>query len=124
MFPPESTTKALEFLEHEGLYEARIKLLLELGRIVEAAAVHAKNGNMLEAVETLNTSAARDVDLLRRMIEYLSKGLRPGFTLGVLPSSPSPTISRLLVLADQLDEAAMTEPGFDEVSLHPPPPFS
>ena len=68
MFPSED--KALEFLETLDLDEARIKLLLALGRNLEAAAVHAKNGDMLRAAETLGTSAARGADLARRKIEY------------------------------------------------------
>ena len=40
MFP--SKEDALEFLEEYGMDEAHIKLLIELGRIPEAAGIHAK----------------------------------------------------------------------------------
>ena len=114
MFP--SKDDALEFLEEYGLDEARIELLIELGRIPEAAEIHVKNGDVLKAVEMLSMPAAHGVDHVRPMIEYLLTGLRRGLTLGVLPSS-SPVTSKLLVLADRLDKTAMTAQEVDEVSL-------
>ena len=109
---------ALEFLEDYDLDEARLKLLMELGRVTKAAAIHAKNGNILKAVEVLTASTC-SVDHVRPTIEYLLIGLRQSLTLGVLPAS-SPTASKLLVYADQLDKGAMTEPEINEVSpFHP-----
>lgn len=118
MFP--SKDEALEFLEDWDLDEARIKLLLEQNRILEASAVHAGKGDVLKAVEMLSTVTARDVDVVRRMVKYLLTGLRPGFTLETTPSSFDSTISRLLVLADQLDKATVAEQGFDEVGTSHP----
>lgn len=115
-----SEDEALKFLEDQDLNEARIKLLLELGRFLEVAAIYAKDGDILRAVETLNTSAACGVDLVRQTIEYLLIGLRRSFTLGVTPSSTSPTASRLLELADKLDKAAATEQELNEVSFSRP----
>ena len=113
MFP--SKEDALEFLEEYGLDEARIKLLVVLGRTPEAAETHARNGDILNAVEILSMPTTRGVDQMRPMIKYLLIGLRRGLTLEVLPSS-SPATSRLLVLADQLDTRAMTEQEANEVS--------
>ena len=113
MFP--SKEDALEFLEEYGLDEACIELLIELGRIPEAAEIHVKNGDVLKAVEMLSMPAAHGVDHIRPMIEYLLTGLRRGLTLGVLPSS-SPVTSKLLVLADRLDKTTMTAQEADEVS--------
>lgn len=117
MFPTED--EALKFLEDLDLDEARVKLLLELGRVLEAAAIYAKNGDILTAVETLKTSIAHGVDLVRPATEYLLTGLRRAFTLGigVTPSSASPTISRLLELAGQLDKVSVTEQEWAEVSF-------
>ncbi|KAF9642213.1 P-loop containing nucleoside triphosphate hydrolase protein, partial [Thelephora ganbajun] len=115
LFPSEKD--ALEFLGNWNLDEARLKLLIELGRILEAAEIHAKNNDMLKAVETLSKSAARGVDHMRPMIKYLLTGLRRGFTFGVPPSSTSPTASRLLALADQLDKSIMTEQEVDELTM-------
>ena len=114
MFP--SAEKALEFVKKWGLDEARTKLLTELGRVLEASAIHAKNEDFVKAVEVLSASTTRSEEHVRLMIEYLSRGLRRGFTLGttITPSS-SPTLSRLLALVDRLDENAKAERGFDEV---------
>ena len=117
MFPSEED--ALEFLEDHSLDEARIKLLRDLGRILEAAQVHAGNGDILKAVEMLTTPTARNVDHMRPTIEYVLTGLRQGFTLEVPPTS-SPTVSKLLVLADRLDKSAMTGQETNEVSLFHP----
>jgi len=106
---------ALEFLEDYDLDEARVKLLMELGRVTKAAAIHAKNGNILKAVEIL-TASGLSVDHVRHAIEYLLTGLRRSLTLGVLPASNS-TASKLLVYADKLDEGAITEQEANEVSL-------
>ena len=106
----------LAFLDDQDLDEAHAKVLLELGRVLDAADFYAKKGRMLRAVETLAVSAARSVGRERRMIEYLLAGLRRGFTFGTPPSFIGATISRLLVLADQLDKSAMTEQETHEVS--------
>ena len=97
-----------------SLDDADVTLLIDSGRIREAAEIHARNGNMLEAVEIL-TASSRGVDHVRPTIEYLLTGLRQGLTFGVLPT-PSSITSRLLVIADQLDKSAMTEGEIDEVS--------
>ena len=91
---------------------------MELGRVTKVAAIHAKNGNTLKAVETLAASVRR-VDHARPMVEYLLTGLRRSLTLGVLPAS-SPTASKLLVYVDQLDKGSMTEQETDEVSSSHP----
>jgi hypothetical protein len=104
---------ALEFLEDYELDEARLKVLMELGRVTKAAAIHVKNGNIVKAVEIL-TASTRSVDHMRPAIEYLLTGLRQSLTFGVLPAS-SPTASKLLVYADQLDKGAMTEQETEEV---------
>ena len=113
MFP--SKEDALEFLESCDLDEARIELLIDLGRIREAAGVHAKNGDMLGAVQVLTAPTTHSVDHVRPMIEYLLTGLRRGLTLGMIPKS-SPSTSKLLGYADRLDKSVMTEQEVDEVS--------
>lgn len=113
MFPSEED--ALEFLEDYNLDEARIKLLIDLGRIREAAGVHAKNGDMLKAVQVLNAPATYSVDHVRPTIGYLLTALRRGLTLEVLPID-NPIIPKLLGYANRLDKSAMTEQEVDEVS--------
>ena len=108
--------KALEFLKDQKLDEARVKLLTELDRVLEAAAIHAKKGDLVKAVEILSASTTRRADHARQMLQYLLTGLRRGFTLGItITQTTSPTLSRLLALADQLHKSAETEQGFDEV---------
>ena len=115
MFPSEED--ALKFLEkRRDLDEARIKLLMDLGRVLEAAGVHASNGDMLKAVRLLSAPATYSVDHIRPTIEYLLTGLRRGLILGVLPKS-NPITVELLGRADQLDKSAMTEQEVDEVSF-------
>jgi hypothetical protein len=109
LFPSEED--ALEFLEDYDLDEARFKLLMELGKVLKAAGIHAKNGNLLKAVELLTTNPR--VDHVRPAIEYLLTGLRRNMTLGVLPDS-NPTAPKLLVYADRLDRSAMTEQEINE----------
>jgi len=94
--------------------DAHVTLLIDSGRIREAAEIHARSGNLLEAVETL-TASAHGVDHVRPTIEYLLTGLRQSLTFGILPT-PGSIASRLLVIADQLDKSAMTEGEIDEVS--------
>ena len=106
---------ALEFLEDYDLDEARAKLLVKLGKILKAAGIHAKNGNMLKAVEVLNASGCR-VDHVRPSIEYLLTGLWRDLTLGVLPTSNS-IASKLFALADRLERSAMTKQEVDEVCV-------
>ena len=119
MFP--SVEGALVFLgDHTDLYDAHVKLLMDLGRILEAAGIHAKNGNMLKAVEVLIASA-HSVEHVRPTIEYLLTGLRRSLTFGVLPMSSS-IASKLLALEDRLDKSAMTVQEIDEVG--PPHPFN
>ena len=113
-----SKEEALEFLEEYDLDEARVKLLMELGRVLKAAGIHAKNGDMLKAVEIL-TASAHNVDHARPAIEYLLTGLRRTLTLGVLPTS-SPIGSKLLVFADRVNKNAMMEQEIDEVCLSYP----
>ena len=74
LFP--SKEDALEFLEEYGMDEARIKLLIELGRIPEAAGIHAKNGDVLKAIEMLSAPTVHGVDHVRLMIEHLLAGLQ------------------------------------------------
>ena len=112
MFPSEED--ALEFLEDYDLDEARAEMLKESGRDLESAKVHAKEDNMLKAVETLTTAVHR-VDHVRPTIEYLLTGLWRGLTLWALPTS-TPIISELLGFADKLDTSAMTDREVDEVS--------
>ena len=113
-----SVEEALEFVEDWELDEARIKLLTEQDRVLEAADIHAKNGKLLKAIETLNVSATRSAEHVRRIIQYLLAGLRRGFTFGfaMTPSPPSATLQKFLALADGIDESAKMERGFDEVS--------
>jgi len=105
-------------MEEHNLDEARIELLTDLGRIVEAAAVHAKNNDMLKAVMLLSAAATYSVDHVRPMIDYLLTGLRQGLTLGVPPMS-NPITSKLLARVDRLDKTAMTKKELDEVSPSP-----
>jgi len=86
--------------------EARAKVLVQLGRISEAVQIHAKNGDMLKAAEMLDTPVTLSLDLLQLMAKYLLTGLQQSLTLGVPPESGS-IASKLLVLADRLDESAM-----------------
>ena len=113
MFP--SKEDALEFLEEYGLDEARTELLIELGRVPEAAGIYAKNGDMLKAVEIL-TASAHNIHHVRPAIEYLLTGLRRTLTLGILPMA-SAAASKLLVIADQLDTSFVTEQEVGEVCL-------
>ena len=115
LFP--STEAALEFLEEYDLDEARCKLLVDMGKVLKAAGIHVKNGNMLKAVETLITSA--HVDHVRPAIGYLFTGLWRGSALGALPAS-NPTILKLLRLGHRLDKSAMTEQEVDEVCIFRP----
>ena len=115
LFPSEED--ALEFLEDCDLDEARFKLLMELGRVLEAAGIHAKNGNLLKAVELL--TAAPRADHVRPVIEYLLTGLLQNMTFGVLPDS-NPTAQKLLVYTDRLDKSAMTEQEITKVCLSNP----
>ena len=110
------------FLEkHTTLDDARVKLLIDLGRILEAARVYAKNGNILKAVKILSAPATYSVDHARPMIEYLLTGLHRSLTLGILSAS-SPTASKLLIHADRLDRSVMTKQEIYEVS--PSHPFN
>ena len=113
MFPSEED--ALEFLEDYDLDEARAEMLKESGKVLESAVVHAKEGDMLKAVETLAASATHSVDHARPMIEYLLAGLWQCLTFGVLPTS-TPLAAELLGLRDRLDRSAMTKQEVDEVS--------
>ena len=109
LFPSEED--ALEFLEDYDLDEARLKLLMELGRVLKAAGIHAKKGNLLRAIELL--TATPRADHVRPTIEYLLAGLRRNIALGVLPNS-NPTALKLLAYADRLDKSAMTEQEINE----------
>ena len=111
-----SEEDALEFLEDYDLDEARAEMLKESGRVLESARVHAKEGDMLKAVETLIASDVRSVDHVRPTIEYLLTGLWRGLTFGMLPSS-TPIVSELLGFAGRLDRSAMTQQEVDEARL-------
>lgn len=103
------------FLENNrDLDEARVKLLIDLDRILEAAGVHAQNDKLLKAVEILTAPATYSVDHVRPTIEYLLTGLRRSFTLGILPAS-SPIASKLLARTGRLEKSAMTTQEVDEV---------
>ncbi|KAF9642521.1 hypothetical protein BDM02DRAFT_3193093 [Thelephora ganbajun] len=113
LFPSEE--EALEFLEDYDMDEARAKLLIKVGRILEAAEIYTKNGDILKAVEMLGASATHHADHVRPATEYLLTALRQDLTFGELSKS-SPIASKLLVLADKLDKSAMTEQQVDEAS--------
>lgn len=110
---------ALEFLEDYDLDEARAELLIQLGRISEAAQIYATNGDMLKAVETLDVPAALSLDQLPLAAECVLTWLRKTLTLGVSPKSSSIS-SKLLVLAGRLNKSAMKGRDVHEVS----PPYS
>lgn len=95
--------------------DARAKMLKESGRVLESAEIHANEGDMLKAVETLTDSAVHNGEHARTTIEYLLAGLWRGLTFGVLPTS-TPIVSELLALASKLDRRAMTKQEVDEVS--------
>ena len=114
-----SDEDALEFLEDYDLDEARAEMLKGSGRVLESAGIHAQEGDMLKAVETLTASAVHSVDNIRPTIEYLLTGLWRGLTFGVLPAS-TPIVSELLGLADRLDRRAMTKQEVDEVRYSHP----
>jgi hypothetical protein len=117
LFPSEED--ALEFLEEYDLDEARVKLLIRLGRVLKVAEIYAKDGDMLKAVEILSASSARNIDHARQMTKYLLTGLQRGFTFGVLPKSDSVAL-KLLTPTDRLNRSAMTVQEADEVSpSHP-----
>ena len=119
-----SEEDALEFLEDYGLDEARVKVLEEFGRIPEAADIHAKNGDILKAVEMLTASAAHNVDHVRPAIELVLTGLRRDLTLDVLPTS-NPIVPKLLRFANWLGKNVMMKQEVDEVSpSHPFHPFN
>ena len=113
LFRPEEDV--LDFLEDYGLDEARAALLEELGRIAEAADIHARNGDTLKAVEMLIAPADHNTDHERLAVEFLLTGLRKRFTLEVLPT-PNPAVSGLLRLAGRLNRSVITEQEADEVS--------
>lgn len=110
-----SDEDALEFLEDYDLDEARAEMLKESGKVLESAGIHANEGNMLKAVETLTASADQNVDHERPAIEYLLTGLWQGLTFGALPTS-TPIVLDLLGLADKLDRSVMTQQEVDEAS--------
>lgn len=110
-----SDEDAIHFLEDYDLDEARVKMLKKLGRVVECAKIHAKEGDMLTAVETLTASAVHNDDRARPTIEYLLAGLWQGLTFGRDPGS-APIVSELLRFADKLDRGAMTKKEVDEAS--------
>ena len=112
-----SEDDALEFLEDYDLGDARAEMLKESGRVLESAGVHAGEGDVLKAVETLTASTVHNIDHARPTIEYLLTGLRRGLTLGA-PLPPTPVVSKLLELVDRLDRSVMTEREINEVS-HP-----
>jgi hypothetical protein len=116
-----SEEDALEFLKDYDLDDARVELLIKLDRILEAADIPARNGDMLKAVDILSASAAHSVDHARQMSKYLLTGLQRGFTLGVVPKRSS-VASKLLALTDRLDKSAITKQEVNEVS--PLDPFT
>ena len=91
-------------------------MLKESGKVLESARIHAEEGDMLKAVETLTTSTVQSVDHVRPAIEYLLTGLWRSLTIGAPPSS-TPIVSELLGLATRLDRDAMTQQEADEASL-------
>lgn len=111
-----SEEDALEFLEDYDLDEARAEMLKGSGKVLESAEIHAKEGDMLKAVETLTDCATQSVDHVRRAIAYFLTGLWKGLTFGALPTS-TPIVSELLRLVDKLDRSAMTQQEVDEASL-------
>ena len=113
LFP--SREDALEFLEDYDLDEARVMLLMELGRTLKAAEIHAKNGNMLKAVEILTASPTHNFDHVQPAIRYLLAGFRRSLILGAPTSSL--TVSKLLALADLLNESAIKQQDIHEVNL-------
>jgi len=113
LFP--SVEDALEFLEDYYMDDARAELLTQLGRISDAAQIHAKNRDMLKAAETLDTPATLSLDQLQLTAKCILTGLQQSLTLGVPPESSS-IASKLLVLADRLDESAMKGRDVHEVS--------
>ena len=106
-------------MEDYGLEEARAELLEESDRIAEAADIHARNGDMLKAVEMLIKSSASNIDHARLAIEFLLTGLWKWLTLGVSPTA-NPAILGLLRLTVRLNRRTMTEQEADEVSHYDP----
>jgi hypothetical protein len=114
-----SEEDAIEFLEDYDMDEARAQMLKESGRVLESAEVHANEGDLLKAVETLTASAVHNDTHVRPTIEYLLAGLWRGLTFGVPPTS-TPIVSELLVFASKLDRRAMTKQEVEEAShSHP-----
>lgn len=101
-------------MEDYDLDEARAEMLKESGKVLESAGIHAKEGDMMKAVETL-TSVIRSVDHVRPTIKYLLTGLWRGLTFGVPPTS-TPIVSELLGLTGRLDRNAMTKQELNEAS--------
>jgi hypothetical protein len=62
-----SDEDALEFLEDYDMDEARAEMLKESGRDLESAGIHAKEGDMLKAVEILTASEVQSADHARPM---------------------------------------------------------
>ena len=113
MFPSEK--EALQFLDNHYLDEARVKLLEQLGRVLEAAEIHAKNGDMLKAVEILTTSPTHNFDHVQPAIGYLLAGFRRSLILGAPTSSL--IVSKLLALADLLNKSAIKQQDIREVNI-------
>ena len=111
-----SNEDALKFLENRAdLNDAHARMLIDLGRICDAAEIYAKNSNTLKAVKILSEPTTYSVNHVRPMINYLMTGLWRDLSLGMPPASSS-TASKLLAYADRLDESAMSEQEIDEVS--------
>lgn len=94
--------------------EMRAEMLKESGRVLESAEIHANEGDMLKAVETLTAPAVHSEENARPTIEYLLTGLWRGLAFGTLPN-PASVTSELLRFADKLDREAMTKQEVDEV---------
>jgi len=107
---------AARMYQEGGYFDKMVEIITQHNNALEVAEIHAKNGDMLKAVEILIASQApRSADYVRLTIEYLLTGLRRSLTLGVPPAS-SPTVLKLLLHADKLDNGAMTEQEVNEVS--------
>ena len=102
-------------MDNHYLDEARVKLLEQLGRVPEAAEIHARNGDMLKAVEILTASPTHNFDHVQPAIRYLLAGFRRSLILGAPTSSL--TVSKLLALADLLNESAIKQQDIHEVNL-------
>ncbi|KAH6917647.1 hypothetical protein BKA70DRAFT_1418375 [Coprinopsis sp. MPI-PUGE-AT-0042] len=97
-----SSEEALTYLEDNTfLDEARVLLLKDMGKTMEAAQVHLDEGRLLEAIQTL-TSEHVDASLVSRGHDLIVQGLWKTMPFGGIKTSHTPEAKEVLQLASNL----------------------